>query len=669
MIDYDKENKKLLSSIQKRLDNVLENNSDSNNEKILWSIKYNNWNSLPENHFQNLLRIDNPFNIIVNGDAIIFDGETIYFDIDNNGRMAIENIKKAIFIANEFYLKEHFVIEASYKKSNPDDKLKIIKDYFEFIDNKIRDIDVMCAYKILADASEQQYVLDGPFRQLDIYKYFYMLHEIIYKYSIETVYLLYTLWRITKDKKDLKRFLESAGAYITTNFESFSEIYKEMHFDIKIENLIIEKKINIICFWLYHIADIVDDLMDQYSKMNWITPRDRILDLEIITTQISRFEMFQKNFIYYNLDEKTVTKRAFAEHGYSLWVKSVDLFHMCKDVLRILNQNNNCLETYRLNPSEILDYFEKISHITEYYKNLLFEHNTFYDNKREKFNAIKLEAEEKNATIIRDSIDDILQVTSFILDDNIDGLMYAKQKFIQRISRFISNDQIILLDKYTDEIAKKIKNSIQNEEDYDEIYYQIRSDFNQYNKDILQHYNGILDSLASAEFLYEKYLKEKNANSNFDYSCISIMYYMSLEDFLNKIVYTPYAENILAPNKRDALGPNNKKYAKNISYFRNGKTIRRTCELGPIGHLLKDIKEEQYFLEYIEKNFPNSNLNLINEFGDKIIKISPKRNNAAHGGNIITYDEAFSDKLNVYEKDDIEQFRGLIKELLKLFLH
>jgi len=59
-------------------------------------------------------------------------------------------------------------------------------------------------------------------------------------------------------------------------------------------------------------------------------------------------------------------------------------------------------------------------------------------------------------------------------------------------------------------------------------------------------YPNIFSSLVSAEYLYQQYVEHSAANPNFDYSCISIMYYMSLEVFLNKMVYTPYANNVLA---------------------------------------------------------------------------------------------------------------------------
>ena len=59
-------------------------------------------------------------------------------------------------------------------------------------------------------------------------------------------------------------------------------------------------------------------------------------------------------------------------------------------------------------------------------------------------------------------------------------------------------------------------------------------------------YPKLFNSLVSAEYLYKQYVAGKEPNEQFDYSCISIMYYMALEDFANKLVYIPYAKDVLS---------------------------------------------------------------------------------------------------------------------------
>lgn len=52
-------------------------------------------------------------------------------------------------------------------------------------------------------------------------------------------------------------------------------------------------------------------------------------------------------------------------------------------------------------------------------------------------------------------------------------------------------------------------------------------------------------------------------------------------------------------------------------------------------------------------------------FIDKGKNIAPRRNSAAHGGNIITYTEVCADKTSVFS-DHTEEYSGLILELLEI---
>ena len=53
--------------------------------------------------------------------------------------------------------------------------------------------------------------------------------------------------------------------------------------------------------------------------------------------------------------------------------------------------------------------------------------------------------------------------------------------------------------------------------------------------------------------------------------------------------------------------------------------------------------------------------------GIKLKTIAPRRNEAAHGGNYITYSEVCTDKKNVYDTS-ANTYKGLIKELLDIIL-
>ena len=62
---------------------------------------------------------------------------------------------------------------------------------------------------------------------------------------------------------------------------------------------------------------------------------------------------------------------------------------------------------------------------------------------------------------------------------------------------------------------------------------------------------------------------------------------------------------------------------------------------------------------YAESNYDDLVL-----FGSKLKDISGRRNNAAHGGSIITQEDTIEDKKNVY--DNSRESKGMIFELLSI---
>ena len=67
----------------------------------------------------------------------------------------------------------------------------------------------------------------------------------------------------------------------------------------------------------------------------------------------------------------------------------------------------------------------------------------------------------------------------------------------------------------------------------------------------------------------------------------------------------------------------------------------------------------------MEEQFVEIDLKSITTYGDKLKRVAPRRNEAAHGGNILSYDDVQQDKGNVYSSD-VEKYRGLIIELLSI---
>ena len=85
-----------------------------------------------------------------------------------------------------------------------------------------------------------------------------------------------------------------------------------------------------------------------------------------------------------------------------------------------------------------------------------------------------------------------------------------------------------------------------------------------------------------------------------------------------------------------------------------------------VGHLLSALSKETYLQRFLEDKYPDSDQQLIASFGEQLIEVAPRRNNAAHGGNYLSYEDVCTDKANVYSS--VKKFRGLILELLEICL-
>jgi hypothetical protein len=165
-------------------------------------------------------------------------------------------------------------------------------------------------------------------------------------------------------------------------------------------------------------------------------------------------------------------------------------------------------------------------------------------------------------------------------------------------------------------------------------------------------------SLVTGEYLYEVLVSNNQTHMEKDYSCVSIMYYMALEDALKQIIVTQ-------SNKESYI----------VNRLRSYDDKKWLGTLGNFSHLFKDMKYGKYLevFKHIEKIFkPDLCLDeiklkeLLYDYGSKLSNISNSRNNAAHGGKIISYNQVKKDKQNVYELETSNQYMKLLIEFLKM---
>lgn len=628
-----------------------------------WLEAYEAWRAEERNQFDALLTIKDPFNLACVGDREEFDKS------DSYNLRALDIFCMSLFLSEKLRETTLKIFDEVRNERIRDRKVDRLKKYFDLLKTIIDSKQLSMCIVTLNDLAEKQMALQGK-RTVDLYGTFYSLREILRKSSVESLYLLLTYWRIKKDRKILKDLTKSGVDYIQTYFDEFDKD-PEMHLYYPLDGLMTVKKLAVIERWLEIIAFHTNGIFEKYQELRWLKPVDRMADNIIETSQISKCEMMYYKSVFSSDDNKTVQQKAVCNHGYGIWMKTVDVMYIVCDIFQILyNYTDEELKKMNTSRAAMLEEYDNMVKVRDYYTRKVFFHQVYFQLERRYLDSQIMEALEEDAENFSRSIDNVLDFVNAIADDDIESLVRAKQKYISTAAEYISGDQEEKLDNLTAQVVNKIKATIQKLDVYVELYGAISEDFDKYASELVKH-PQIFSSLVSAEYLYRQYVEGKSPITNFDYSCISIMYYMALEDFINKLVYIPYSREVLSQidsmdlNNRSWQRKESSRYVSSFGKFWSYGRLKQSCEIGVLGFLFEAVLKEDKFEQWLLQKFPSINANAVRVFGIELRTVSQRRNDAAHGGNYLTYSDVCTDKHNVYDTD-VQSFRGMIVELLEL---
>ena len=325
-----------------------------------------------------------------------------------------------------------------------------------------------------------------------------------------------------------------------------------------------------------------------------------------------------------------------------------------------------------------------------------FAKHYFKEDKRLNFREIsdkEAEKEEKRA--------DEMEIFLRELAEKTPEEIMKSQKRIINYARTLTPDDDEALDQYTRIILEKYLCPAAKSDSVVSIKMMLNPTLNSCG--LLKE--SIIDTLATAEFLYSHYATEYYAEQRFDYSCISALYYQAFEDAYNDLIWQKYAQWL---NKKEldhepytsvlqsawnkgyiekeelAYGylPSSKKDWKNyIDYDKDKKvtTVREFCMYGSFCRFLEKKESLPKFLNWFAKEIGFHNryqmlecdefMHLLNTFIEIMQNATEDRNRASHGGQKIELRQCKNDKKTVLDdlKEIKNQYLGLIQRLLKLF--
>lgn len=205
-----------------------------------------------------------------------------------------------------------------------------------------------------------------------------------------------------------------------------------------------------------------------------------------------------------------------------------------------------------------------------------------------------------------------------------------------------------------------------------------------------------VNALVTAELLFEKYANDTYNQKHFDYSCISSLYYQSVETIYNRMIWKKYATELNRKKyngktfawlySKNELPEALKGYlpAKSVSYYYDKKTskIVEHLTLGSFLYIIYNVTSNPssrliHFEEHFNSVFGHETESVLSEdykeykkrVDELYLRIKdsvPKRNAASHGETVISLEDCITDKHMVLS--DIESIRKESLGIIQLFL-
>lgn len=400
-------------------------------------------------------------------------------------------------------------------------------------------------------------------------------------------------------------------------------------------------------------------------------------------------------------------------------VLSQNIIYMFCDAIRIMVTNNRIklrriddAKKCRLKLLKIDDYLvhKVYAHLGEREIGMLEYREKYGIDTKNLTEQEKQEEEFRNSTVAEGLKDTINELVFGLENKSAEKIIEIKTNIREEIRSYPECDNknhfAIWLDNISSQICTALVNDCKKQTDDFRFFKEILLSSLGDTSKMLP--TSAVDSLATAEMLYNKYANDDFALKGFDFSCISALYYQAFEDSYNALIWKGYAEflnnlivdeksytDILLEYRYSEIANDSargylfdKDYNQRNQYIKYAKTknktlaiVRDSCMYKSFGILMKEINRKSKslkFCDYFSKltGYPcpqemfddTEFITKCEYFSNMICKSAKNRNNASHGGASISVSQCKEDKNVVIS--DLEEVRsnsiGLIQKLLYL---
>ena len=108
-----------------------------------------------------------------------------------------------------------------------------------------------------------------------------------------------------------------------------------MNLFVSLEGKTAIAKLEAIANWLQLIAYHTNGIFEKYKDLQWLHPVDKMADTIIETNHISKHEMNAYRRLLPSDSDETVVNKARCNHGYVIWIKTVDVMYIVRDIFQV----------------------------------------------------------------------------------------------------------------------------------------------------------------------------------------------------------------------------------------------------------------------------------------------------------------------------------------------
>ena len=520
--------------------------------------------------------------------------------------------------------------------------------------------------------------------------------------------------------KIIKDCLSCALADYCSNWESLREVNSSLEFELGYFNNRFYTSGAVIsrCYTESTLSQYSDDLLEFFLSRD-----EKYLTADIIRRA---FELKEKTTKRINIFNETKRSLPAGHDDYSIGtyqlesympftaerkdellsaIKDKKTFDYCWDFLELqgllptIDLMLNNLRTRDIDQEGCVCSEDELDNL---YDELEFDRNDIirlvYANGRkarshaQNYTAEQIEAAEKHILEcwkMLDILEDMIASTSV---DGIGQYMRLKRQIVDRAG---SDEEGTLMHRRMQHIVSLMERKVEELSARGCDVEQLSAQLEQRISSARSVSKNFLIPLAGGEKLYSMFISNNDEDTDFDYSCVAIMYYTALETLLTQYLYVNYLKKtgIMRGNKTRYI-PIDEATELNQRYFAGavrldiiykdetndkGKRVKvpvkgkipDLCELGTFKYIYNQdvLDKAEELRNYLTHDLGIRDLIELVKYCEKVFRTRKARNNAAHGMHIVSYNDTISAKNETYVEtciEEIDTLSGLIVEFLEM---